>query len=498
MASNANAPIYQFNNLNGTPMVGGFIYSYLAGTDTPNITYQDYTASIENTNPIELDNYGLAKIWIVEATKLILKDPDGVTIWTVDNLQASVADIFDDNGKLLIHFVGVTDATNYFTITNSAAGNPPILGVNGLDVNIAIDLLTKGTGAVLLGSPTSSGVVLQANQPLLDNSNNELLKFTKVASAINEITISNNSIGLSPSISVTGGDTNINVVLQSKGTGAYQLLGTATQRGQLDLFEQTTNGTNKITFRGPAAITTDHALTFDGGGTDRTLTFGGNLTTGGTFTTTGTFSQTGAYTATAAVSFTGAVTTAGAFTTAAAFTQAGAFTTTITSTATTNSTLPAGTKTLVPNDLTLTAAGLVTGGGDLSTNRTFTVTAASKSDQITGTSTTTVVTPAQQSAHRSACQAWVRYTSITTATIISSYNITSVTDGAAGNTTVNYAITMSDALYAITACGGDGRFIGPTSAGGVTTTTALIITRDNGAITVDTFFNCIAIHGTLA
>lgn len=41
---------------------------------------------------------------------------------------------------------------------------------------------------------------------------------------------------------------------------------------------------------------------------------------------------------------------------------------------------------------TMTAAGLVTGGGDLSANRTFTVTAATSATVLTGTSTTTAMT----------------------------------------------------------------------------------------------------------
>lgn len=46
-----------------------------------------------------------------------------------------------------------------------------------------------------------------------------------------------------------------------------------------------------------------------------------------------------------------------------------------------------------PNGRTISAAGLATGGGDLSANRTITVTAATATDLYTGTSTTTAVPP---------------------------------------------------------------------------------------------------------
>jgi hypothetical protein len=52
----------------------------------------------------------------------------------------------------------------------------------------------------------------------------------------------------------------------------------------------------------------------------------------------------------------------------------------------------------VPTSRTLTAAGLVTGGGDLSADRTFTVAASSNSQAQAGTNTTTAMTPASTAA----------------------------------------------------------------------------------------------------
>lgn len=58
-----------------------------------------------------------------------------------------------------------------------------------------------------------------------DSSDNELLKFVKVASAVNEVTVSNNSTGNAPLLSATGSDTNIDLNLVSKGTGEVQVNG---------------------------------------------------------------------------------------------------------------------------------------------------------------------------------------------------------------------------------------------------------------------------------
>tara|TARA_E500000318_G_C3553516_1_gene210040 strand:+ start:161 stop:1111 length:951 start_codon:yes stop_codon:yes gene_type:complete len=52
-----------------------------------------------------------------------------------------------------------------------------------------------------------------------DVNNNEIIKFTATGSAVNEITITNQATGSSPSIAATGTDANLNLTLESKGTG---------------------------------------------------------------------------------------------------------------------------------------------------------------------------------------------------------------------------------------------------------------------------------------
>jgi hypothetical protein len=98
--------------------------------------------------------------------------------------------------------------------------------------------------------------------------------------------------------------------------------------------------------------------------------------------------------------------------------------------------------------LTLTAAGLVTGGGDLSANRTFTVTAATQSDMETATSTTTAVTPAVQHNHPGHPKCWAFVTvSAGTPTLSTSYNITSITDTATGRLTITIGTDFSSANW---------------------------------------------------
>lgn len=81
-----------------------------------------------------------------------------------------------------------------------------------------------------------------------------------------------------------------------------------------------------------------------------------------------------------------------------------------------------------------------------------TITAATQSDQVTGTSTALAVTPGRQQFHASAAKVWVSFTAATGA-ILASYNVSSVTRSGAGAYVVNYTTAFSTANYAaITSC----------------------------------------------
>jgi hypothetical protein len=78
---------------------------------------------------------------------------------------------------------------------------------------------------------------------------------------------------------------------------------------------------------------------------------------------------------------------------------------------------------------------------------------ATQAEQETGTSIVQVVTPGRQQYHPSASKVWVRYTSITTTAILASYNVSSLTDGGAGITQINYTVAFSSANYATLSTG---------------------------------------------
>lgn len=88
-------PIQKFFDSNGEPMVGGKLFTYIAGTTTKVATYTSSTGLSTNTNPIILDYRGECSVWLdPELTyKFVLApsndtDPPTRPIWTVDQISA--------------------------------------------------------------------------------------------------------------------------------------------------------------------------------------------------------------------------------------------------------------------------------------------------------------------------------------------------------------------------------------------------------------------------
>jgi len=82
-------PKMQFTTAAGVPLSGGKVYTYIAGTTTPQATFTDYTGSTPNTNPVILNSRGEANIWLGGALyKFKLTDANDVEIWTVDYISA--------------------------------------------------------------------------------------------------------------------------------------------------------------------------------------------------------------------------------------------------------------------------------------------------------------------------------------------------------------------------------------------------------------------------
>jgi len=126
----------QFIDAAGIPLAGGLLYTYAAGTTTPQATYTDSTAATANSNPIVLDSRGEANIWLGSATyKFKLCDSTNTEIWTVDNISAPTS--------------GLSPVLSGNVTISSTSSGP------------ALSITQSGTGAILkVPDPTNPAVTL--------------------------------------------------------------------------------------------------------------------------------------------------------------------------------------------------------------------------------------------------------------------------------------------------------------------------------------------------
>jgi hypothetical protein len=196
MSQRFKPPFFTPVDGNGNTYAGAKLYFYETGTSTPLDTYSDEALSVANANPVVADSNGLfSDIFLKgQSYKAILKTSADVTVWTADPVIGGL-NIVDD--------------------TSPQAGGD--VDMNGYDIQF-----DDATG-------------------IRDDSDNEQLIFQKTASAVNELTVTNAATGNGPELSATGGDTNIDLLLTPKGTGAINLQDKTLKRANLKDTAEITN-----------------------------------------------------------------------------------------------------------------------------------------------------------------------------------------------------------------------------------------------------------------
>ena len=102
---------WQFFTNDGVPLSGGLLYTYDAGTTTPQTSYTTSAGNIANANPIVLDSAGRVpnEIWLTStlAYKFLLKTSTGTQIASYDNISGVVdsASLAASSGSSLIGFI---------------------------------------------------------------------------------------------------------------------------------------------------------------------------------------------------------------------------------------------------------------------------------------------------------------------------------------------------------------------------------------------------------
>jgi hypothetical protein len=121
----------QFFTNSGVPLTGGKLYSYAAGTTTPQVTYTSSNGVTAHTNPIILDSAGRVpggEIWLLTSPyKFVLNTSTDVLIATYDNISGIGAAAYQ-----VQNFTGTGSQTVFTLSTASLGENFTFVYINGV------------------------------------------------------------------------------------------------------------------------------------------------------------------------------------------------------------------------------------------------------------------------------------------------------------------------------------------------------------------------------
>lgn len=153
----------------GLALIGGQVFTFAAGTTTPQATYTDSTGTVANTNPIILNARGECTCYLNPSLsyKFVFKDALGNTISTYDNVRSLDYDhsVFyaEDFGAV---GDGVTDSTSFIqaAIDQAPAGSIVAFGVG----NFKFSSITVSKALTLRGSGKIGSTILTCSSATLD------------------------------------------------------------------------------------------------------------------------------------------------------------------------------------------------------------------------------------------------------------------------------------------------------------------------------------------
>ena len=129
-------------------------------------------------------------------------------------------------GAYTVQFKYITGSGDSFTFSATDKGDQLVFASANDGTNPDIITLAFGDGDV-----TTTGTQTLTNKTLTspkigtniqDTNGNELITLTATSSAVNEVTYANAATGNNPSITASGGDTNIGIDLKTKGSGVIK------------------------------------------------------------------------------------------------------------------------------------------------------------------------------------------------------------------------------------------------------------------------------------
>jgi hypothetical protein len=154
------------------------------------------------------------------------------------------------SGSHTVQFKYASGSGDSFTFSATDKGDQLVFATANDGTNPDIDTLDFGD-VTLTGTQTLTNKTLTSPKigtSILDTNGNELALLTATGSAVNEFTIANAATGAGPTLSSTGGDSNIDINITPKGTGDVVLAGDTVKVGDSGAAATlTSNGAGTLT-----------------------------------------------------------------------------------------------------------------------------------------------------------------------------------------------------------------------------------------------------------
>ena len=154
------------------------------------------------------------------------------------------------SGSYTVQFKYASGSGDSFTFAAGDKGDALVFATANDSTNPDIDTLSAGN-VTLTGTQTLTNKTLTSPKigtSILDTNGNELALLTATSSAVNEFTIANAATGAGPTLSSTGGDSNIDINITPKGTGDVVLAGDTVKVGDSGAAATlTSNGAGTLT-----------------------------------------------------------------------------------------------------------------------------------------------------------------------------------------------------------------------------------------------------------
>lgn len=171
----------QFFDNNGNPLSGGKLFTYAAGTTTPQVTYTTAAGNVAHTNPIVLDSAGRVpsgEIWLTDGLsyKFTLNTSADVLIATYDNVTG--------NGSGILANLAAAAGAGLVGFSQSAIYSASTVGKKLQQLVCPLDAPYSAAGNGIANDTAAIQAAINSNAPIIDLAGRSYLLNTKLTFSV--------------------------------------------------------------------------------------------------------------------------------------------------------------------------------------------------------------------------------------------------------------------------------------------------------------------------